>query len=234
MTKAEIITAVRSLVNEISTDAGAKLSDTGNMLEFLADAMEQVTLDLIDFMPRFLLGTEDVSLEADTESYTLTAEFWQIYKVERNVDDGRPKTIRIIDPLEKHNYTDVGETREEPRAIYFLGNTLYPIPIPSVDTTDYMTVYYVRPEATAMATGGPSYIPRPAHRLIVYQACVLIAIAFDADPKPYEFLYQKRLDKVRSVWATFQHSGPMFLRGAYEESLSGGPLDRTGYDPNWD
>ena len=234
MTKAAIITAVRNLVNEVSTDAGAKLSDTGNLLEFINDAMEQVVLDLLEFMPLQFTAVENVSLVAGTAAYTLTNEFSQIYKVEKNVTDENPVPIDIIDPLDKDKYQYVGETAEDPKAVYFLGNTMYVVPKPSTAKTNYFAVHYVSPEAETIATDGPEFIPRPAHRLIVYKACVLIATAFESNPGQYELLYQQRLDKVRSVWATFQQQAPRFLRGSYHDQIGHDSRDPAYHDYGWD
>jgi hypothetical protein len=234
MTKAEIITSIRNLINEQSADAGAKLVDAGNVLEFINDAAEQVVLDLLEFMPGYFTAVENVSLVSGTASYTLTAEFWQIYKVQKNVTDENPVPIDIIDVMDKEKYMYVGETAEDPKAVYFLGNTMYPVPPPSVSKATYLAVHYVRPEAASMATGGPAYIPRPAHRLIVYKACVLIATAFESSPTQYEFLYQQRLEKIRSVWATFQQQAPRFLRGSYMDQIGRDSRDPVYYDYGWD
>ena len=72
MTRAEILADVRNLINEASGDAGALLSDSGNMLTFLADAQEQCVLDLMGIMPTSFLGSENVTLIAGTANYALT------------------------------------------------------------------------------------------------------------------------------------------------------------------
>lgn len=71
MTRAEIISLTRDLVNEISTDAGALLSDTGNLLEYVNAGMEDVVLDLMPSMKSVFMRTKMISLVADQAAYSL-------------------------------------------------------------------------------------------------------------------------------------------------------------------
>jgi len=203
MTLAELVTTTRGLCNEISTDSGALLSDTGNLLEFLNDAQEQVLLDLIPIMPGQFTVTENITLIAGTQSYALATnpDFWQIWKIAKNVSGEPPRELDPIDPLDEPYYTEVAETDSEPTAYYVLGQTIYFVPIPSASTTAYAKVWLVRPEAvTGLVTAGPSYIPKIAHRLIAYQAAALIATMLEKDPAPFIQLYARRLSKVVEVW----------------------------------
>jgi len=202
MTLAELVTTTRGLCNEISTDSGALLSDTGNLLEFLADAQEMVVLDLLNVMPSQFTTTENITFTAGTQSYTLTTNpnFLQIWKIAKNVSGEPPRELDPIDPLDEPYYMEVAETDSEPTAYYVLGQTIYFVPIPSASTTAYAKVWLVRPEATAVATNGPVYIPPIAHRLIAYQAAALIATMLEKDPAPFIQLYARRLSKVAEVW----------------------------------
>ncbi len=218
MTRAEIITDVRNLINEQDTDTGALLSDTGNMLTFLADAAEQVVLDLCGIMPSQLLTSENVTLVAGTANYTLSNEFLQIWKVERNVTGDSPVEIPIIDPIEMQNYlAEVGDTEADYHACYFVGNTLYFVPTPSTAITNYAKVWEIVPEASAVPVTGPAYIPRVAHRLIVYQACSIIATMLERDTTPYLTLYARRLQMVEKVWNARFQTQTRFVRDASGE-----------------
>ncbi|HET6453475.1 MAG TPA: hypothetical protein VFI02_03645 [Armatimonadota bacterium] len=229
----EILASVRNLVNELSTDAGALLSDSGNLLDFANDAAEQVVLDLLPHMPQMFCITEDVDLVANTGSYTITAEFLQVYKVERNVTGKSPKEIPIIDPLKHQFYAKTGETQEFPWGVWFLGDTMHVRPIPNVNTTGYIKLYLVVPEAAAIAAGGPVYIPRTAHRLVVYWAAYLAATAIGVDPTRYLVLYQKRLQQTLKVWRDRYQQEPRFLRESVLDRMVYDDREPYYYDTEW-
>lgn len=229
MTLAEIKTATRNLVNVQSTDTGATLTDT-ILTDVVNDAAEEVVLDLVPIMLHQFLGTENITLVAGTANYSLTAEFLQIYKIEKNVTDDSPTEITIIDPLDKQFVHTIGETIEEPIYCYFIGNAIYFVPTPSAAKTNYAKVYFVRPEAATIVTDGPTYIPRIAHRLIVYKAATNAGIMYDADVGPYIALYQKRLMAITRVWAERYHQKPRFVRPSVHERATLDARDRAFFD----
>ncbi len=233
MTRAEIISSTRYLVNEISTDSGALLDDSGNLLDLLNDAAEIVTLDLLKIMPGQFLTTETVSLVAGTQAYTLTAKFWQIYKVAKNISGEYPRELDAIDPLDEPYYMEVAGTDSEPSAYYMLGDTIYFVPIPSATTATYAKVWLVRPELAALPSAGPTYIPAVAHRLIAYQMAALIATMLEKDPSPFIQLYNQRFAKVAEVWnARLQSKIRTVRESVAERSIfsAGIPTDR---DVDW-
>ena len=315
MTRAELITTMRDLVSELSTDAGALLSDTGNALEYLNDAMEVVVLDLMPIMPTQFLKTKKITLVASQADYSLAASitattiafvdsnpdtitdsgnafvtsefeagmtitisgatnsgnnstftiesvaagtitldttdsltveaagqsvtitqqnpFWMIEKVERNVSDKPPREIDIIDVMEMHFETNVGEEEAEPDSCYFQGDTLYLVKTPSTATADYLKVFMHRPEALTILTNGPKYIPAPAHRMIAYRAAANVAIMNEANPAPFLALYNFRLAKIDRLWAgRYQQKGRYVRDGFYERKYTT-DLDRTLYDRRW-
>ena len=73
MNRATIISLTRDLVNEISTDSGALLSDTGNLLRLLNASAEQLVLDLMPYMPHQFMKTKTISLVADQAGYSLAS-----------------------------------------------------------------------------------------------------------------------------------------------------------------
>jgi hypothetical protein len=233
MTKAEILSAVRYLVNEKSTTAGAHLDDTGNLLEFVHGAVEGVVMDLMKFMPGQLAVAENISLIADQANYTLTAAFWQIYKIEKNITGAAPEEIEIIDPIDTPFEMNVGETAAEPSACYFLGDTVYFVPTPSADYADYARAILIRPEAATLPTAGPSYIPVPAHRLIVYKASELVAVSLKANPSDFVRLYAMRLEHVRETWMLRYRSQPKYVKRDIEARRARDSRDRAFYDPEW-
>lgn len=230
MTKAQILSQARYLINEVSGDTGALLSDTGNLLDFVDDAMEVLLMELLPFMPLQFCGTENITLVADQANYTLTAEWFMIYKIERNVTDKSPREIEIIDPLQHQYYTNVGETEASPAQCYILGDTFYFVKTPSTATTDYAKVYFVRPEATTIPTAGPTYIPRPFHRCIGYMAAALAAQFMGADPTGFIGLYQKRLEAGKRVWFGRFQSQPRFVQASIHERRFIDDRDRVLWD----
>jgi hypothetical protein len=235
MTKAEILSSVRYACNETSTDTGGLLSDTGNLADFLNDAMEQVTLDLFPTMPGQFLTSENVTLVANQANYTLTNSFIQIYKVEKNITGENPREIAIIDPLEIQYYMATGDTDGEPNACYFVGDTLYFVPTPSAAYTNYAKVWEVVREAATMATAGPTYIPAIAHRLIVYQAASIVQkmMGNDAGSNRFLELYARRLEQVRKVWTGRFQQNPRFIRDSSLERSAVDTRLSVDYDKDW-
>jgi hypothetical protein len=233
MTLAEIIATTRGLCNENSNDSGALLSDAGNLKEFINDAAEQVMLDLMPLMPGQFLTKENITLVAGTQSYTLTAKFWQIYKIAKNVTGEPPRELDPIDPLDEPYYMETAERDSEPTAYYVLGDTVYFCPIPSSATTSYATAWLVRPELAAVPTDGPTYIPAVAHRLIAYQAAALVATMLEKDPTPFVQLYARRLSKVAEVWAARFQNKPRFVRESVAERSAFSMGVSTERDTEW-
>ncbi len=217
MTKAELLAACRNIIGEQDSDAGALLSDTGNLLEFLHDATEQVVLDLLPVMPTAFRSSENVTLIAGTANYALTGPILQIEKVERTVTGEPPIELEIIDPIDFAYHTDTGETEADPHAVYFIGDTVYFIKTPSTAKTNYAKVWFYKSEAATMATGGPAMIPSYAHRLIIYKTCAIVATMLERDTSPYMALYAHRLQQVQRVWAGRFQSQTRFVRPAAGE-----------------
>jgi hypothetical protein len=233
MTKAEILSAVRYLVNEKSTTAGAHLDDAGNLLEFVHSAVEDVVMDLMRFMPGQLAVAENITLIANQANYTLTASFWQIYKIEKNITGGAPSEIQIIDPLDTQFEMNVGETAAEPPACYLLGDTIYFVPTPSAAYTNYARAILIRPEAATLPAGGPAYIPVPAHRLVVYKAAELVAASLKASTVDFERLYAMRLDRVRNTWLQRYRQQVRYVKRDTDVRRAFDSRDRAFYDTEW-
>jgi hypothetical protein len=233
MTKAEILAYTRHLVNEQSPDSGALLDDRENLLQFCYDAAEQVVLDLVEFMPLQFCTTETLTLTANVQTTTFTAEYLSIFKVAKNVTDNNPKEIEIIDPLDEQFYHTVGETAAEPMACYFLGNTIYWVPKPSTTTAAYAKAYLVVPEAAAIPVTGPAYIPRVAHRLICYYAAGLAATMADSNPAKFFALYKNRLDKVTDAWRARFRSKPRFVKESVADRIVIDARESAFFDPDW-
>ncbi len=233
MTKQEIIDAVRYLVNEKSTTAGAHLSDAGNLLEFIHSAVEDVVMDLMDFMPGQLAVAENITLIAHQANYTLTNAFWQIFKIEKNITGGAPKEIEIIDPLDTQFEMNVGEEVAEPPACYFMGDTIYFTPAPSAAYANYARAILIRPEAATLPTGGPTYIPVPAHRLIVYKAAELVAVSLKASTIDFERLYAMRRELVRNTWLKRYRQQPRYVKRDADVRRAYDARDRALVDTEW-
>src|SRR4030042_47588 len=137
MTKAELISSIRVLANETSTDAGAFLADTVNLLDIMADAAEVVVLDLVEFMPERFLDYEDITLVAGTAGYTLTKEWLQIWSLNRQTTSQLPKPIPYIEIRDMMNKIYVGQTAEEPESWYLKGVQINFVPTPAAAKTAY-------------------------------------------------------------------------------------------------
>jgi hypothetical protein len=236
MTRAEIITAVRALVNEVSTDAGAGLDDAGNLAGFIEDAVEQVVLDLVDTYPNELLTYEDVSMVANTKSYTLTKEFWQVLKFAKTVAGENETEMDVIDPLSQQYMETHDETSARPYGVFLIGPTLYVYPTPSVAITDYIRVWGIRPEAATMPDPtGPAYLPRVTHRLIVFWAASLVAEMFGAKNTAGRFLvlYSNRLEKIKTMQRGKFQQAPRFVRESVVERTTRDNREKILVDLDW-
>ena len=234
MTLAELQTATRNLCNVFSADTGATLTDTV-LDDLLNDAAEQVVLDLAPYFPDIFATLEQVNLVTGDNDYTLTnAGFLQVLKVEKNVTDEQPKEVTITDVLSKWKYGSTGQTGADPKAVYFIGETLYVVPTPSEDKTSYLNIYLVMPEAATIAAGGPTKIPRVAHRLIAYRASVLAATMYDSNTMPYERQYAQRLEQVKRTLHGRYQQQPRFVRDSVEERSIPGWRDPVLYDTEWE
>jgi hypothetical protein len=217
MTKAELLAACRNIINESANDTGALLSDTGNLIEFIHDATEQVVLDLLPVMPSAFRSSENVTLIAGTANYALTGPILQIEKVERTVTGEPPTELEIIDPIDLAYHTDTGETEADPHTVYFIGDSIYFVKTPSTAKTTYAKVWFFKAEAATMVSGGPAMIPSYAHRLIVYKTCAIIATMLERDTSPYMALYAHRLGMVAKVWNGRFQSQTKFVRPSAHE-----------------
>ena len=230
MTKAQILQSVRYYVNEVSTETGALLSDSANLLDFVEDAVEDVTLDLVPIMPLQLCTTETITLVANQANYTLTTTaYLQVYKVERYETGKPPKEIEIIDPLELQFHTNVGDTEADPDACYFLGDTLYFVKTPSTAKA-YARVWLVQSEPATMATAGPTYLPRQTHRLVVYRTMLNLAPLMNANLNHFATLYNERLKKIERIWRGRFQQEPRFVRPSVRSRRTLDARDRAFFD----
>ena len=233
MTQAEIISEVRALVQEISTDAGALLADAGNLLALINDAQEQVVMDLLPSMPDQLMGKENVDLVDSTQAEAFTTEFLWISKVALNITGEAPREVEIIAPLDEPYYMNVGEEAPEPHACYFIGSSIYWVPIPSASLANYATIWGVKAEAASMAAGGPTLLPRIAHRLIVYKTAMMVATLCESSQTPFAALYAQRLQAVKRMWWGRYQSKPKFIRESVVERTIWDTRDKALVDVNW-
>jgi len=234
MTKAEIITAVRSLVNEVDTASGALLDDAGNLLGFIDDAVEQVVLDLVGTYPNELLTYEDVSMLAGVKTYALAKEFWQILKIAKTVAGENETEMDIIDPL-SHQYAEThDETNAQPRGVYLINGTLYVYPTPSAAITDYIRVWGIQAEAVLLDDDGPASLPRVTHRLIVFWAASLVATMIGAKSDKFILLYSNRLEKIKAMQKGKFQQAPRFVRESVVERTTRDTRERVFYDLDWD
>ena len=233
MTKAEIRSAIRTLLQEAATDAGSLLPSGDVAIDIYIDwAAEQVVLDLVTYMQEVFLKTENISLAANTATNTLTAEFLQIWGIYKNVSDESPSMIPFIPADEIENYMTVGETAEDPRGFSLRGDTIVWIPTPSSAKTDYCTAWIVTMEAADVPDTGPAYIPRLAHKLICIYASMLICQMTDK-PKLLGILgklYEIMLNRVIDVYGYRVQNQPRFLKDSFADKKFLSTLDPAFHD----
>lgn len=233
MNQAAIRQAVRDIVKEDETDTGTLLPSGDALLDrFIEWAIENVTLDLIDWLPekQDFIDYEDITLVANQANYTLTAEWLQMWCMQKNVTDKSPRQIDYIDVSQMPFNMNIGETAEHPTGWYLDGTTIYFVPTPSTAATNYARCWMIVPEGTTMAAGGPAYIPRIAHKLIVWQAAILIGIMNEYDIRTHIAMYQNMLDKVVGVVGYKIQQQPRFLKESMFEKSTVSSRDPALYD----
>jgi len=232
MTLAEIRETTRDIIKELETDTGALFpSDNARLDRYINFATEDVVLDLVEFIPECFLDYEDITLVANQSDYDLTAEFLQIWTMNRNIADKAPRPIQYIDIRDQAYEMYVGQTAESPDAWTFKGDTIIFIPTPSAAKTAYARCWIVATEAASMAVSGPVYIPRMAHKLIPLYTGALIAETVESDKMNSMMLfYQKRLKKVTDVIGFRVQQQPRFLGTSFHERRMVSTLDPALYD----
>lgn len=235
MNKQEIITATRELVNELSTDVGAGLDDAGNLLGFIQDATEQVVMDLIGTYPNELLYHEDISLTANKKTYEIATEFWQVLKIGKTVTGENETEIDIIDPLSQQYVETHDETSEKPYGANVINGILYVYPTPSANITNYIRIWGIQAETVTMSDNGPMFLPRPAHRLIVFWAAYLVATMFSAPRSAQAFmlLYQNRLEKIKQMQKGKFQQAPRFVKESIVERTTRDTREAAFNDLDW-
>jgi len=231
MTKDEIRTAIRYLLQETSTDAGSLLPSGDVKLDIFIDwAAEQVVLDLVPYMPEVFLTTEAMNLTADEPDNTLTAEFLQIWGIYESTSDKNPRMIPFIPADEIGKYMTVGQTAEDPIGFTLIGDTVRWIPTPSSDKSSYCTAWLITMETADVPDAGPTYIPRLAHKLIAIYASMLICKMTEKDLGTLGKLYEYMLNKVIDVYAYRIQNQPRFLKDSFSESKFLSTLDPALHD----
>lgn len=232
MTLAEIRIAVHNLIKEWETDAGALLPSGDVKLDFYINmATKQVVLDLVEFVPECFLTYEDISLTANTNPYTLTKEWIQIWAMLKNVTNESPRPVPYIKRTDETYKKYVGQTAADPEAFSLYGDNIEALPTPSIDKANYWRCWIIAAEASTMAVSGPAYIPKMAHHLVPLYAGVLIAETVESGKmQTMAALYQKWLTKVTDVIAYRIQQQPRFLGSSFHEKRVFSTRDPAFFD----
>lgn len=233
MTKAQIQTSVRNLCNEMSADAGAFLREEENLNDFIEDAAEIVVLDLADLMPQRFLTSENMNLVAGTAGYNLTSEWLQIWTLNRNENGHNPTPIDFVDTPDIMDHMYVGETHADPSGWYLKGTQINFVPTPSENKTAGVKAWIITAESAKIADTGPTMIPRVAHRLVVYMACILIGTALEANTGNFQALYKYRLDRVKRIIGPQVQSQPRFVKPSVAKRSLSHERERAFYDDDY-
>lgn len=227
MTLEEIRTAVRNLTKEWETDAGTLFPDDDILLDFYINwACEDIVLDLVEFMQEDFLTYEDITLAADDFDYDLTAEWLQIWAMQRLITDKSYQLIPYTPLADRRDY--VGETAEDPRGWFLKGTQIIFWPTPSATRT--VRCWIVGTEVASMVAGGPAYIPRMAHKLIPLDAAILIGYMNDREVGNIVALYKIQKDRVIGSLTNRVQQQPQFLRPSAYSRISGDRRDKAFFD----
>ena len=177
MTLAQIRKAIRDITKEWETDTGTLLPSDNVILDnYINWATEDVVVDLVPHMPEVFLFSETITLAASTGGYNLTQEWLQVYCIQREVSGSAPIVFEKINVDQREEKGElVGTENAAPEAWYLKGDKIYFVPTPSTNVANYARAFIIVPEVATMVAGGPAYIPRIGHKLIVLRAAALIA-----------------------------------------------------------
>ena len=227
MTLAELRTAVRNITKEWETDEGTLFPSGDVVLDFYINwACEDVVLDLVEFMQEDFLTYEDISITSGDLDYDLTAEWLQIWAMQRLTTDKSHKIIPYTPLADRRDY--VGETAEDARGWFLKGTQIIFWPIPSATRT--VRCWIVGTEVASMVASGPAYIPRMAHKLIPLDAAILIGYMNDLDIRGPVALYKIQHKRVIDSLTNRVQQQPQFLRPSVFSRISGDRRDKAFYD----
>jgi len=227
MTLAQLRTAVRNITKEWETDSGTLFPSGDVVLDFFIDwAAEDVVLDLVEYMPEDFLDYEDISITSGDYDYDLTAEWLQIWAMQRKIADRSYELIPYTPVTTRDDYD--GETAEDPEGWFLKGTTIIFWPTPSATRT--ARCWIVKPEAASVAADGPVYIPRMAHKLIPLDAAILIGYMNDRDITGPVALYKIQHERVKNALTNRVQQQPKFVNRSVLAGISRDRRDKAFYD----
>lgn len=236
MTLAEIRQAVRDLSKEWETDAGTLFPADNVLLDsYINWAIEQVVLDLAQYLPDIFLDYEDISLVASQSEYGLTKEFLQIYAIQVMKPSEYSRLLPFMDVIKLGARVETNKTSTEPEYWYLKGNKIVLAPTPSLNRDNYLRVWIIKPEPLLTEDeDSPEMIPRVAQKLIPIQTCILAAAMNEIPATNYETLYVRLLERTINIFAYRVQQQPRFINESSEELIQRKTGGRTGFDPFWE
>lgn len=231
MTLAEIRTQVHAFIKEESTDVGALFPpDNVNLDAFINLATQYVAVDLARFLPDSFLTYEDITLVANTQDYTLTKSWYQIFTLNYNVTSGSPMPLTYVSPQDELYAQLNGETADEPNYYSVYGNSIRFLPKPKTAKTAYARAWIIQTEST-LTSAGPLIIPTPCHSLISLYATHLIAQSIESsNEQKWLQAYTITFEKMTDVLAYRIQGQPKTLRTAFSNKQNVDARDKAFYD----
>lgn len=227
MTLEEIRQSVRDFTKEWEEDEGTLFPSDDVLLDrFINWSAENVVLDLVEFMPEDFLTYEDISITSGDFDYDLTAEWLQIWAMQRTTTDKGYQLIPYTPLSDRRDY--VGETAEDPSGWFLKGTTIIFWPTPSATKT--VRCWIIGTEVASMVAAGPAYIPRMAHKLIPLDASILIGYMNDREVGNIVALYKLQHKRVIDSLTNRVQQQPQFLRPSVFSRISGDRRDKAFYD----
>lgn len=227
MTLAEIRTAIRNITKEWETDSGTLFPSDNTILDFFINwAAEDTVLDLVEFMQEDFLTYEDISITSGDFDYDLTAEWLQVWAMQRITTDKGHQLIPYTPLADRRDY--VGETAADARGWFLKGTQIIFWPTPSATRT--VRCWIIGTEVASMVDAGPSYIPRMAHKMIVLDAAILIGYMNDREVGNIVALYKIQKDRVIDSLTNRVQQQPQFIRPSVYSRISGDRRDKAFYD----
>lgn len=231
MTLATLRSAVRNLVREQSSDTGALFVADNILLDyFINAACATVVLDLSKECPHLFLTYEDITITANTQTYTLTKSWLQIWSMNRKVTGKAPWPLQYIPWSSEARLINSGDTASEPAAYTVVGQSIYFIPTPSTTTAGYCRAWIIEPEADPIVTNGPTKIPAIAQHLIPYQAMIQINSMLETTMQTWAAIYGAMLKKVVDVLGNPIQGQPRFLGPSFADTLGSDGREKAFYD----
>jgi len=194
MTKDQLRTLTRQLLEEYGTEAGTRFPSGDVILDSHIDTGAViVSCDLMEFDFISFLTSENIGLTATAE-YTLTADWVYIWAIQKT-----GTAIDVLPYIQPEKLPFPATAAANPTHWSLKGRTIIFHPTPNAVQANYARVWVMVRETDDLPEAGPTYIPPIAHRLIAIKAASSAMAAIGEDTALIESFYDRIMAKLQPI-----------------------------------